>query len=265
MSDRIEALREFMKGYPVAHGDDPRNPELLSDERNGVAAPPLQKPYDEGSASLVGLPEPADVDLVQGDIRTLIGRRRSRRSYTDEPLSLDNLSYLLWATQGVHAIPEHRTWTVRSVPSAGACHPYETYLHAANVSDLDPGLYRYLPLTHYLLSLGTRGSLREELYVLTDREAFVADAPATFIWSCIPYRGEWRYHTMSHKSMLLDAGHICQNLYLAAESIGCGTCAIGGYWQEGADRFIGVDGKDEYVVYMASVGRIPGHQGEART
>ncbi len=263
MSRRIAELREFMKGYPNASGEDPRNPEAQSDERKGVAAPPLQKPYDEKTSTLIDLPDPGETRLVQTDIRALIGQRRSRRTYADSAIPLVSLSYLLWATQGVYAIPKHRIWSLRSVPSAGARHPYETYLHVSRVSGLAPGLYRYLPLSHQLLSLGTRDALREELFVLTDGEDFVADAPVTFIWSCIPYRGEWRYHTMSHKSMLLDAGHICQNLALAAESMGYGSCSIGGYWQEGADRFIGVDGQDEYVVYMASVGKRPGSGSEA--
>lgn len=262
MTRQIPDLREFMKGYPNAFGEDPRNPEAQSDERKGLPAPPLQKPYDEKTSPLIDLPDPGEACLVHADIRVLIGQRRSLRAYADSAIPLVSLSYLLWATQGVYAIPKHRTWSLRSVPSAGARHPYETYLHVSRVSGLPPGLYRYLPLSHQLLSLGTRDSLREELFVLTDREAFVADAPLTFIWSCVPHRGEWRYHTMSHKSMLLDAGHICQNLALAAESIGCGSCPIGGYWQEGADRFIGADGQDEYVVYMASVGRRPGSESD---
>ena len=77
-----------------------------------------------------------------------------------------------------------------------------------------------------------------------------------FIWSCVPYRGEWRYTTKAHKVMLLDAGHVCQNLYLASESIGCGTCGIGAYDQSSVDDFLGLDGSDEFVVYLAPVGRI---------
>jgi nitroreductase len=77
-----------------------------------------------------------------------------------------------------------------------------------------------------------------------------------FFWVCLPYKGEWRYVHTAHKIMLLDVGHICQNLYLAVEAIGGGCCAIGGYFQDRADAFLGVDGRDEYSVYCASVGRI---------
>jgi len=76
-----------------------------------------------------------------------------------------------------------------------------------------------------------------------------------FIWTTIPYRMEWRYSVVSHKIIALDAGHVCQNLYLACESIGCGTCAIGAYDQEKMDRFLGVDGEEEFAIYAAPVGR----------
>lgn len=252
----IESGREGMKGYPMAFGDDPRNPELLSDQRKGVAAPPVEKPCDGGRARVIALPAPTRDVIVKSDVMDVIGQRVSRRSYTEEPLSPAQLSFLLWATQGVRSANADRTSSRRTVPSAGARHPYETYLHLARVEGIEPGLYRYLPLGHEIVLLDQRPSLRDELYVLTDREDWAADAPAVFLWSCVPYRGEWRYHTMAHKSMLLDAGHIAQNLYLAAEAVGCGTCTLGGYWQEGADRFCGVDGEEEYVVYLAAVGRV---------
>jgi SagB-type dehydrogenase family enzyme len=126
------------------------------------------------------------------------------------------------------------------------------------VEGLAPGIYRYLALSHELLLVAQRETLRDELYAASYQEEFVADAPVCFLWSCVPYRGEWRYNTRAHKSMLLDGGHLCQNLYLAAESIGCGTCAIGGYCQQGVDRLLGLDGEDEFVVYLAPVGKVRG-------
>jgi SagB-type dehydrogenase family enzyme len=254
--DVLKDRRDLMKGYPMAFGDDPRNPELLSDQRKGIAAPPLQKPYDRGRSRLVTLPAPTRGVLVKADVMDVLAQRQSRRGYGEDALSQGELSFLLWATQGVHVANTEKNYSRRTVPSAGSRHPYETYLRAARVEGIEPGLYRYLPLTHELLFLDDRAGLREELYVLTDREDWAADAPVFFLWSCIPYRGEWRYFTMAHKSMLLDAGHIGQNLYLAAEAIGCGACTFGGYWQEGADRLCGVDGEDEFVVYLASVGRV---------
>jgi len=257
VNDALKGRRDLMKGYPMAFGDDPRNPELLSDQRKGIPAPPLQKRSDVKAEKIVALPAPTRDVVAVRDLFSVIERRQSRRRYTSDPLSSAELSFLLWATQGVHVANTEKNYSRRTVPSAGSRHPYETYLHVARVDGVKSGLYRYLPLTHELLLLDQRPSLREELYVLTDREDWAADAPVFFLWSCVPYRGEWRYYTMSHKSMLLDAGHIGQNLYLAAEAMGCGACTLGGYWQEGADRFCGVDGEDEYVVYLAAVGRVP--------
>jgi SagB-type dehydrogenase family enzyme len=77
-----------------------------------------------------------------------------------------------------------------------------------------------------------------------------------FIWTAIPYRTEWRYGPVSPKLIALDAGHACQNLYLAVEAVGAGTCGIGAYDQELSDRMCGVDGRDEVVIYMAPVGKV---------
>jgi len=72
----------------------------------------------------------------------------------------------------------------------------------------------------------------------------------------VPYRMEWRYGLAAHKIIALDAGHVCQNLYLACEAIGADTWAVGAYHQQLMDRLVRVDGADEFVVYLAPVGKV---------
>jgi len=85
---------------------------------------------------------------------------------------------------------------------------------------------------------------------------FVGEGAVVFIWSVIPYRTEWRYSHLSHRAIAIDSGHVCQNLYIACAAIGVGTCAIGAFDQARMDTLVGVDGKDEFVIYLAPVGRI---------
>ena len=87
-------------------------------------------------------------------------------------------------------------------------------------------------------------------------QPFAGKSAVTFFWTALPERTEWRYSEASVKVIALDAGHVCQNLYLACEVIGCGACAIAAYSQEDADALVGVDGQDEFVLYMASVGKV---------
>ena len=89
-------------------------------------------------------------------------------------------------------------------------------------------------------------------------QPFPGKAAVTFIWTAIPYRMEWRYGIAAHKVIAIDAGHVCQNLYLAGEAIGAGTCAIAAYDQEAMDRFVRVDGTDAFVIYLAPAGRVEG-------
>ena len=145
--------------------------------------------------------------------------------------------------------------SLRTVPSSGARNPFETYLAINRVHGIAPGVYRYLPFEHKLVHLFDDESLADKLGELAMDQPFVGRSAVCFIWSAVPYRAEWRYGTQGAKGVLLDAGHVCQNLYLACESIGCGTCAIAAYRQEDLDRFLGLDGEDELVVYLAPVGR----------
>ena len=224
-------------------------------QNRGIAPPPIEKPFASG-ARRIELTAPGQWhDVGPVDLETAIHARQSRRRFLDDPLTLDELSFLLWATQGVRQQLGGET-ALRTVPSAGARHALETYLCVRNVLDLEPGFYRYLPLKHRLLFEFQEEDTARKLVEATLGQAFVAAAAVTFIWTTVPYRMEWRYGLAAHKVIALDAGHVCQNLYLACEAIRAGTCAVAAYHQELMDQLLRVDGKDEFTIYLAPVGKV---------
>ena len=228
--------------------------EIQTDQEKQLPQPSLEKPYSPDE-TLILLPEVDGTIGSQKDMYTCLKQRRSVRKYEAESLTLAELSYLLWATQGVQRIFGKNYATFRPAPSGGARHSFETYLAVNRVTGLTNGVYRYLPLEHQLLWMFPIADYPGTMTKLALNQPFVGNGAVVFFWSCLPYRGEWRYHMAAHKTMLLDAGHLCQNLYLACESIDCGTCAIGAYDQEGLDQFLQLDEAEEFVVYMAPVGR----------
>lgn len=173
------------------------------------------------------LVEPDDKGLGGISVATAIKQRKSRRKYTSEPLKLADLSFLLWATQGVRTVDANRVWTLRTVPSGGARHPFETYLIINRVEGLKLGVYRYLPIEHKVLLVKSGKPTPSRISQACGDQDFVGKAAVVFVWAAIPYRTEWRYSIISYKDILVEAGHVCQNLYLACEAIGAGTC---GYW-----------------------------------
>jgi SagB-type dehydrogenase family enzyme len=224
---------------------------LETDQRRGVPVPALEKPVPEG-AQLVDLVAPADLTVGQAPLLEVIRRRRSRRSFTPEPLTLEELSFLLWATQGISGARPN----LRTVPSGGARHPFETYLLIRRVEGVEPGIYRYLPLEHKLCFHRPLPERQGKVEGAWRGQRMMEECAVVFLWTAIPYRTEWRYAVVAHKIIAQDSGHLCQNLYLACEAIGAGTCAVGAYSQAPADALLGVDGEDEFVVYMAPVGKI---------
>jgi SagB-type dehydrogenase family enzyme len=226
-----------------------------TDQKRGIPHPPPQEPYPE-DARLIDLIAPEALDIGEMALIEVINRRRSRRKYTKEPLTLKELSFLLWATQGVQRVIQEGVRVYRTVPSGGARHSFETYLMINRVTGIEPGLYRYLSMEHRLCLLYSENSLDEKIADACRRQSFIKDAAVVFLWTTIPYRMEWRYGPIAHKAIAMDAGHLCQNLYLASEAIGAGTCAIGAYTQEKIDAILGVDGKEEFTIYVASVGKL---------
>lgn len=227
----------------------------LTAQSRGLHPPPVQKPVSSGS-KIIPLPAVDTVGIPPCNLQAAIANRESHRGFTAEPLSLQELSFLLWATQGVRTVI-HEAAVLRTVPSAGCRHPFETYLAAVRVVGLDSALYRYLPLEHALVLVREVNNLPLQLKAATYGQSFCGRAAVTFIWTAVPERTEWRYGEASYKVIALDAGHVCQNLYLACEAISAGTCAIAAYNQTLADELLRVDGKDEFSIYIAPVGKVP--------
>jgi SagB-type dehydrogenase family enzyme len=224
-------------------------------QSRGQAAPPLQKPCP-ADALRIDLPDGAKAldRLAKMPAGKAMAKRTSLRQYQSEPLMLEELSALLWATQGVRQVLSPES-ALRMVPSAGARHALETYLVIHRVETLHAGLYRYLPFDGQLAQLKRDDEIARKAAVACFGQSFIAAAAVTFFWTAIPARMEWRYDLAAHKVIALDAGHVCQNLYLACEAIGAGTCAVAAYDQEACDELLGVDGEEEFTIYLAPAGR----------
>jgi SagB-type dehydrogenase family enzyme len=211
--------------------------------------PERYKSYPE-STPRVRLPA-AELSPDAGLWETIL-RRRSVREYSrNTALPLETLSVLLWATQGITA--EAGDFQLRSAPSAGALYPIETYLMARAVEGLQQGIYHFRPYA-FDLEFIRPGDFSRALAQAALGQDMAAEAQVVFIWSAIVERSRWKYRQRAYRYIYLDAGHIAQNLYLAGTATGLGVCGIGAFYDDPVNELIGVDGKEETVLYMASAG-----------
>ncbi len=223
-----------------------------SDMMLGRPVPPVQKAA-RSDAAVLDLPRTAGGGERAEPFWRLVESRRSRRNFARTPLGLDELATLLWATQGVLRVVEGHT--MRTVPSAGARHPLETYVIVNRVDTLEPGLYRYQPVEHRLVAIREDSRLADRAAAACLQQQMVALCGATFVWTAVIDRARWKYQQRGYRYIYLDAGHACQNLYLACEALGLSCCAIGAVDDDAMNQLIGVDGRDEFVIYLAVVGK----------
>ena len=224
-------------------------------QASGVPAPPVVLAADQG-APVVSLPDPRAWSPPPLNLHALVTSRRTHRAYKADPLGIAELSWLLWCAQGVEKTMDDGR-TMRTVPSAGARHAFETFLLVNAVDTLEPGLYRFIAPTH---QLARRAADADRIEALTDafrNVNLVRLSAVVFIWVAVAPRMTWKFGERGYRYLLLDAGHACQNLYLSAEAIGCGTCAIGAFNDADMNAALGLDGVNQFVTYAASTGRKP--------
>jgi len=247
----IAENREFTRGY---RNNDPYEEAFESDQTLKRPQPPLVKaPMREADARIALTRDFAGL-VAKNDLVELLRDRRSTRIYTGEDMTLEQLSFLLWATQGIKKLRGKSYATLRTVPCGGARHEFETYLIVRQVAGLAPGAYHYLPMEHALEFLHPVDALEETVNDTLCGQSWASKANVVFYWSMVAYRAEWRYGIYAHRVALMDAGHLCQNLYLACTGLGLGTCAIGAFSHERCAKLFELDGEEEYIVYTAPVG-----------
>lgn len=209
-------------------------------------------PYREYPDCLRRVELPRPVTAGGPGLWQVMGARRTLRSYAATALTLDEVAQLLWAAQGVTG-GELR---LRTVPSAGALHPFELFLVVNRVEGLEPGVYHYHVPSGSLEFLRA-GELGADLARAALDQDMMARAALNVALAAVVGRATWRYHERAWRYMYLDAGHIMQNLALAATALGLGLCPIGAYYDAEVDALFGLDGDSETVMYMASIGRRP--------
>jgi SagB-type dehydrogenase family enzyme len=204
------------------------------------------KGTDQVVNNAVKLPEPerdGEVSLEQ----SLLGRR-SVRSYTKQPLTLAEVSQLVWAAQGITDDAGHRT-----APSAGATYPLELYIVAGNVEELGAGIYHYLPAGHELVYI-SGGDIRSDLYDATLSQSAVKDGAISIVITAIYERTTERYGERGIRYVHIEAGHATQNLCLQATALGLGVVTIGAFEDERVSEVLDLP-ENENPLYVIPVGR----------
>ncbi len=226
-----------------------------TDQVKKLPQPPLELPPFE-TGKIMALPDPKSVKTNPVDVREAINNRVSVRAYSEKALSLEELSYILWCTQGVKEVTT-RPATQRTVPSAGARHCFEAYVLVNNVEGLTPGLYRYLSIEHKLQEVNLNENIAEMITKTCLDQRFMLKAAIALVLTAVRYRMMWRYTARGYRYMHLDAGHVIQNLYLCAETINSGVCAIAAFDDDKLNEALGVDGIEQFAVYVGVLGKKP--------
>lgn len=193
-------------------------------------------------------------------IERVLHERRSVRTYTDEPVTLEEVSQLLWSAYGItysrEGMPDFIRGGFKTAPSAGARYPLEIYLVAGNVKGLLPGIYWYVPEGHVIHRL-TDGDVRGDLMAACLSQEFAGEAPVSIVWSAVYERCTEKYGERGRERYVcMDLGHSAQNVYLQCGSLGLGTCAIGAFSDDALKKLIGMT-EEEEPLYVMPVGRLP--------
>jgi len=211
--------------------------------------PEIYKSYP--SSKTVQLPSQFQESTIS--LTEVLRARKSIRSFSKEPLSKVDLAFLLWASTGIQRTEQG--YEFRTAPSAGALYPIETYIAANNVEELNEGIYHYNIKDHLLEEIKTGNFGVDLAYGALDQNMCI-DASVVFVWTAVFGRSKWKYSQRAYRYIYLDAGHIAENLALAATSIVCGSCQVGAFFDDEINSIVGINGTDESAICLSVIGHL---------
>ena len=217
--------------------------------RNDITKEPIM-PEDNKilNEKIIQLPEPKKESAVS--IEQTLFKRKSVRDYTEKALTLEQVSQLLWAAQGITVRPDGRKG--RTAPSAGALYPLEIFLTVRNVKGLDSGVYRFKPEEHQLEKIFT-GDIQAELSVAALGQPWVAQAPINIVIAAVYERTTAKYGERGKRYVYIEVGHVGQNISLQAISLALGTVMVGAFDDEAVHRIVNL-ADNEVPLYIIPVG-----------
>jgi SagB-type dehydrogenase family enzyme len=230
---------------------------IYADKSDQECSIPRPDAIKARSGELFALPAVGTLDFGSMSLKDAISERRSLRKYSDDAISQEELSWLLYCSSWARDFRsnERMEITFRNVPSAGSRHPIETFVDIHRVTGLKPGLYYYHPIKHCLILIDESPEIQNHIFEACFRQEMLRTSAVNFIFTAVPYRTVWRYGQRGYRYLYLDAGHIGQNLHLASEAIGCGACMIGAYLDEALNDALRIDGTEEFVIYATTIGK----------
>jgi SagB-type dehydrogenase family enzyme len=210
--------------------------------------PEVYKTYPDSTVKELPPVEPVTMPLHE-----VLQKRKSVRRFSKEPLTLQQLSCLLWSSTGIQRREQGHEF--RTAPSAGALYPVETYVIVHAVESLERGVYHYNIPGHALEEL-TLGDFRRDITNAALGQRICFDCAAVFVWTAVFYRMKWKYKQRAYRYIYLDAGHIAQNCALTAVGLNLGSCQVGALFDDEVNRLLQVDGTEESTIYLTVVGHV---------
>ncbi len=209
--------------------------------------PSLYKTYPD--KPIIKLPSPSFKGIT---LEEAIKKRRSIRNYFNSPLTLIEISQILFSAYGITG--KYAGIDLRAAPSAGALYPIEIYLAIQNVTGLEKGIYHYNVKEHALEFI-KKGDFKNELFKAGLFQEMFLSAPLTLIYTAIFERTTYKYGDRGYRYIYIEAGHIAQNVSLQCVSMGLSSCVIGAFFDDMVNKLIEIDGKKEAVIYLQTIGK----------